>query len=334
MIRVYPGANYFQSPNWGYPYTRNPRRIKPTILAVIHIADSMSSAESQTRWGFDHFKSWTFMLDRDGGPVQSLDPTTQTPWTNGDVNGPDTSNPNIAAMDLGKYNFNEYCFLTIENVGLPFSDPVNAAQIATIRGILAWGTRLSGIPATRDTVIGHYQINSATRVNCPAIPAQRAALFDAILGGTLPDTALPEGPMPDIIRVNPASRAVIHAGVEVSREPHFRKDGDPEDFTRTFGGERKPLAPYVVEGEAYKVTDGTSNEWLEIAPTEAGQKVRYYIPAVNATLRDITPEAVEECQAALTKEHTRANAIQSEALKSLKGQEVAASSAAERIRGM
>ena len=88
----------------------------------------MTSAESQTRWSFTtNSKSWTFMLDRDGGAVQSLDPLSQTPWTNGDLRSPDLSNPIIAGWDTAHYNINEACFLTIENVGTALQRPDHAA---------------------------------------------------------------------------------------------------------------------------------------------------------------------------------------------------------------
>jgi len=335
MTLIYPGSNYFQSPNWGYPYTRNPRRVKPQILAVIHIADSMSSAESQTRWGFTANKSWTFMLDRDGGAVQSLDPLTQTPWTNGDLRSPDRSNPIIAGWDYAQYNINEACLITIENVGLPFSDPITPQQIATIRGILAWGSGLSGIPISRDTVIGHYQINSETRVNCPAVPAGRAALFDALLTDTIPDTALPEGnPMPKILRVLTDKRAELLAGTKAYADARFPNPTDPASFTKTFGGDRHAPASYVVEGEAYRTATTPSVEWIEIAPTLSGEKTRLYVPAQNVTLKSPPPADCSAVEAERDAAIERATAVQNEALKALTRLQVVAKSDAETIRGM
>jgi hypothetical protein len=234
-VNVFPGARYFQSPNYGYPTVRAPRRIKPTILAVIHIADSMTSAESQTRWSFStNSKSWTFMLDRNGEAVQSLDPVTQTAWTNGLVQSPDTSNPLIAAAAGSSYNFNEFCFLTIENVGMPHSDPITPAQEATIRRILAWGSKLSGIPISRKTVIGHYQVDGVSRRNCPVLPAQRDGLFARLVGG-LPDTAVePEDDMREwITKLRPEGYlATLPERTNVRLAPELRSDTLAETLPR------------------------------------------------------------------------------------------------------
>jgi hypothetical protein len=43
------------------------------------------------------------------------------------------------------------------------------AQEDALAHYFAWRSRKTGIPANRTTVIGHYQINSVSRPNCPGI---------------------------------------------------------------------------------------------------------------------------------------------------------------------
>ena len=182
MKNVFPGATVIESPWFGYPTVGAPRRVRPTLLGVLHVTAGMGDAAATTRWGINvGGRSWTFCVNRDGSVVQSLDPVSQVPWTNGDKQEWDTSNPLIVAAANSTYNFNEWCFLTIECVGRPDSDPITDAQRATIRDILAWGSKLSGLPVDRHHVVGHYQINGVTRTRCPVMPSQRDAFFADVL---------------------------------------------------------------------------------------------------------------------------------------------------------
>jgi hypothetical protein len=123
------------------------------------------------------------VVDPEGKVYQFLDPMMQTPWTNGDIKSPDTTNPYVAAMVGSKYNPNEYCFLTIENVCyVSGGQRLTAAQLKADHAILSWASKLSGLPLDRKHVIGHYQVNGATRVNCPTVPADRQRVFDGVLG--------------------------------------------------------------------------------------------------------------------------------------------------------
>lgn len=187
----FPGAIQRPTPYFGYPNVSSPRRIEPTILGVIHCTDGYSVPKPGAT------KSWTFSVDRSGTVYQFLDPVTQTPWTNGDIKNPDTSNPLVAAMVGSKYNPNEFCFLTIENVAyVSGGQRLTQAQLDADRAILRWGAKLSGLPMDRKHVIGHYQVNGSTRVNCPTVPADRQRVFNGVLG-MLPNTAV-EVPSPDM----------------------------------------------------------------------------------------------------------------------------------------
>lgn len=202
---VYPAASQYAVNYWGYPF-HGPRRIKPTILLVIHITgnsnlpNALGEATYSNRDGST--ASFTFVTNRDGSIVQCLHPLTQTPWTNGDVMSPNMSIPTVAAACNGNpYNMNEFCFMTCENVGYPVSYEITTAQKETLAQLAAWGSKVSGLPVNRNTVLGHRDINSVTRHNCPT-----AGDLDALIAGIvkraneilsastgLPDTATTGG---------------------------------------------------------------------------------------------------------------------------------------------
>lgn len=169
-MSLFPGnsAVYLHG-NYGYPYRGNPRRIKPTVLLVAHITGNsrMPSALAEAQYSAREGSaaSFTFVTNRNGTVVQCLHPETQTPWTNGDLNNPMTA---VTRAMVGKpYNANEYCFMTVENVGFDPGYPVTDAQIETLAQLAAWGSKVSGLAVNRLTVLGHRDFNSVTRWNCP-----------------------------------------------------------------------------------------------------------------------------------------------------------------------
>ena len=168
----FPGATQYPVRWWGFPTVHAPRRIKPTILLVVHITGNsrLPSAEGEAAYSNrdGSTASFTFVTNRDGSIVQCLDPETETPWTNGDINDPNTRLSTIEAMNTAKYSANEYCWMTCENVGYePNGHPITDAQVETLAQLTAWGSAQSGIPISRETVIGHRDINNVTRHNCP-----------------------------------------------------------------------------------------------------------------------------------------------------------------------
>lgn len=166
----FPGATQYPVRWWGYPNIHSPRSIKPSVLLVIHqtgnssLPSAMSEATYSNRDGSG--ASFTFVTNRDGSIVQCLDPASQTPWTNGDVNQPSARVQRIMSSHPG-HNFNEFCFMTCENVAYLDRDPINARQKETLAQLAAWGSKQSGLPVNRDTVLGHRDINNVTRHNCP-----------------------------------------------------------------------------------------------------------------------------------------------------------------------
>lgn len=173
---VLPGATLRQLLEWGYPQG-NPRPTPPAgkAFSVIHITGNskLPTAEGETAWRINdpaNQNSATFFVNRDGSIVQALgDPLHMDPWANGDVNKPDTSNPRIAAVLTDGVNANERTLVAIENVGYEPGNSITAAQEAADAQIIAHYHAAAGVPVTRQTVIGHYQLNSVSRPNCPAV---------------------------------------------------------------------------------------------------------------------------------------------------------------------
>lgn len=186
MSDVFPGAKLMQLVEWGYPMGRLRAPIdRIKAFSTIHItAIPDARAEDEAAWrqrdtGLQN--SATFFLNRNGSAVQCLgDPARMDPWANGDMRSPDTSNPRIADLVRSGLNANQRTLVAIENVGnefawrrangttVPGGFPITAAQEATCARIVAHYHRKAGVPITRETVIGHYQLNSVTRRNCPS----------------------------------------------------------------------------------------------------------------------------------------------------------------------
>lgn len=174
MTDVFPGATLTQLNEWGYPMG-SPRPTPTPALAfsVIHITANTASAQNEVAWRLNDpalQNSASFFVNPDGSVVQALaDPLHMDPWTNGDMQNPDLSNPRIAAMVRDGVNANERSLVTIENVGREPGNPITPAQVATNGRILAYYHAKAAMPVNRVTVIGHYQINSVNRPNCPSV---------------------------------------------------------------------------------------------------------------------------------------------------------------------
>lgn len=173
-VDVLPGAILRQLVEWGYP--QGARRATPAAddaFSVIHITGNsrLPSADGEISWRQNDpalQNSATFFVDRDGGIRQALgDPLHMAPWSNGDLNQPDRSNPRIARCVRQGVNPNMRTLVSIENVGYEPGDPLTDAQVRSNAKIIAYFHSKAGVPIRRETVVGHYQINSVSRPNCP-----------------------------------------------------------------------------------------------------------------------------------------------------------------------
>lgn len=178
MAYIFPGATQILTTGFYARTKPNPS----LVFSVVHTtANANLSAEGHARIqpiGSGQVTA-TFWVNRDGSVVQSLsDPLLMAPWTNGVSDRPDMSNPRIAACINAGVNPNRRSLVTIENVSLEPGSPITAAQKAACGRIIAWAHALAGVPITRETVIGHYQINSVNKPNCPS--TNKAILNDIV----------------------------------------------------------------------------------------------------------------------------------------------------------
>lgn len=299
----FPGATQYPVRWFGYPVSGSPRSIKPTVLLVIHITgnsnlpSAIGEATYSNRDGSG--ASFTFVTNRDGSIVQCLQPETQTPWTNGDIMSPNTAIPTVKAMVGSAHNPNEFCFMTCENVGYePSGNGITAAQKETLARLAAWGSKISGLPINRNTVLGHKDINSVTRANCPTSGDINTFIggivtrANQILGG-LPDTAAGD---------NMATYAEIHLNVNPLRTISFPATPvtiwsalKPGSATKQFTGPSSAGSDKLAE--VTQDPAGAPSGWyVHIANgTFAGQWVRL----VDITLDKDAAPAAPDCTAAI-----------------------------------
>lgn len=193
---IFPGAFVYEHNNWGYPYRGSQRRFAPRILEGAHITgnSSLPSALAEMKYSAraGSGASFTFCINRNGTIVQGFDPFLCAPWTNGDLNRPDTSNPIIRSMVGSSFNPNEFCLFTVEHVGYEPGSPLTAAQMEASGHIADWAADIARrefgwtFAIDRITIIGHRQINSVTRAGCPT-SGNLNALKDRIISAAQGD---------------------------------------------------------------------------------------------------------------------------------------------------
>lgn len=188
---VFPGATLVQLVEWGYPQGQ----LRPTppadkAFSTVHITGNknLPSADGEIAWrkndpGLQN--SATFFVNRDGSIRQALgDPLHMDPWANGDVRTPDMTNPRIAAVVRDGVNANERTIVAIENVGYEPGASITRTQEAANARIIAYYHAKARVPVNRETVIGHYQLNSVARSNCPGTDK---SLIDRIVAAAAPE---------------------------------------------------------------------------------------------------------------------------------------------------
>jgi N-acetylmuramoyl-L-alanine amidase len=176
----------YPSPNFGYPQGEHGRSGNKVIALVLHIMDGSLTG---TRSWFASTASQASAnrgLGRDGVSMDRYVKDSDAPWTNGDIQGPDLSIAWLRDAIARGVNPNELTE-TLEcegHSGEPWPEP-------QYQGILQWvkdRTSALGIVPTKDTVVGHYRLNSVTRANCPGKNFPWDRLFhDLGVGFNLPD---------------------------------------------------------------------------------------------------------------------------------------------------
>lgn len=254
---IFPGATLTQLVEWGYPMgSLRPTPTPPLAFSVIHITANTASAQNEVAWRLNDpglQNSATFFVNPDGSIVQALgDPLHMDPWTNGDVANPDLTNPRIAALVRDGVNANERSLVTIENVGREPGNPITPEQEAACARIIAYYHAKAGLPISRETVIGHYQLNSVNRANCPSTDKSVIDRIVAKAGGT---AEAPAGD--DMLKGKPIDRIVNKVGV-LPAPAHFRREPD-DDHTPilTLPAGTNVFPDFEVEGP-----EGPTDRWL------------------------------------------------------------------------
>ena len=167
------------SPNFGYPRGARGRNGHPIQALVIH---RMQGTMAGTRRHFGSpasEASSTYGVGKDGG-VEQYVRREDSPWTNGDVQGPDLSLPWLRWCLDGSVNPNEVTH-TIGPEGFdgePCAEPQYRALLALVGRELA----AAGLPVGRDTIVGHDRLNSVTRARCPGRNFPWERLFRDLAG--------------------------------------------------------------------------------------------------------------------------------------------------------
>jgi LysM repeat protein len=181
---------------YGYPTRGAGRRVKPPILACIHITGNRRTAANPDRHQAARDErtyanrtgstgpSAHYYVARDGWAIEAIDPARHAAWSNGDVASPNTANAGIGkvlALRAKDYNANEAYWLEIECVGYGSTYPITKAQRQFCASRIAAMARATGLPINRTTVHGHSDLNSVTRASCPCPRASREAFLADVI---------------------------------------------------------------------------------------------------------------------------------------------------------
>lgn len=189
-----PPMIHYPSPNRdGYS---TPRDIQ---LIVNHIGTGTKASNLSWLTNPASGASCNAYIDKQG-TIYELVPPISSPWTNGQVNQPDMSNPIIAAIVRDGVNPNTRSY-TIEHEGNP-GDDLTPEQIAANNQVTAWVASTVGLPINRETIVGHYQFDSVNRPYCPSFTDDewRQLVNGALqlLDPTLPPIEVPTRCFPDV----------------------------------------------------------------------------------------------------------------------------------------
>lgn len=179
-----------------------------TIEAVVHHI-SEGGLASNLSWLTNSASgaSSNYLIARDG-TIYELVPLGIPAWTNGPRNKPNLKNPLIKTWNTNGWNPNTRT-VTIEHQGYTSygaGGSLTPAQRAASILLTAWLLQEIDKPADRTHIIGHYEIDSVERPNCPGYsPAEWDALVhdvDGLLGGIVASSvAYPANPKIDRLKM-------------------------------------------------------------------------------------------------------------------------------------
>jgi hypothetical protein len=186
----------FTNDAFGFPRGKR-RRIIPVAIACIRITGNNSTGAmdkadpgSRNRNEFNFANransdgpSAHLYVASDGSGIEALAPNHFAAWSNGDVRSPSKTNPGVArvvAFTTKGFNANEAYWEEIECVG-GSGFPITDAQIETCARRVARRAAASGLPISRETVHGHFEINGIDRQNDPAPKAVHETVMRRIV---------------------------------------------------------------------------------------------------------------------------------------------------------
>ena len=156
-------------------YARGERR---QLLICSHItggSDSLAwlrDVHIDPRTGQDTSPSVNYLIRRDGTIIEIVDPHGPAPWTNGidyaqypQGKRPNLANPLIADLTRQQISPNQWT-VTIEHEGLN-GEQMTAAQWDATTRLQAWLCQEFAITPDPIHIIGHFEIDSIDRPNCP-----------------------------------------------------------------------------------------------------------------------------------------------------------------------
>lgn len=212
---------------------RNGRGADAIEAIGLHVQDGYTSG-SLTHW-LGVSASSTIMVQQDGSLLRVI-PEVDGPWTQGDVNSPDSR----ARKLLDRYGWDPNVWsLTIEAEDAR-TLKINAAQERTIAWqIREWQRKYPKLAAAdwADRVLGHYEINAVNKAGCGKY---RDAMVSSLLAGgpELPNTpayqGLPAWLTPAALEAafeladptGVVTRAIIAWAAETGRTPWFEGKTD------------------------------------------------------------------------------------------------------------
>lgn len=226
---------------YGFGRRGGPRRVKPIALACIHITGNGSTARMTDLHGAARAErnyaaragspgpSAHAYIARDGWILEAIDPARYAAWSNGDVSQPNTANPGVQAVLAFRakgYNANEAYWEEFELVGFGAAFPVTGAQKQAVAERIAARSKLTGLPLSRRTVHGHWEINGINRQNCPSPRAQHEVFLNDIItrakailhptgatpvGGPGKDVPYAPDVPPEVVALDPSGRSMAVA---------------------------------------------------------------------------------------------------------------------------
>jgi hypothetical protein len=245
---------------YGFPTRGAERRVKPVALACIHITgnertaayDDLHAAAKAERDYANRANSGGpsahLYVARDGWAIRAINAVKHAAWSNGDIRSPITTNPGVrrvlALVDRG-FNANEAYWEEIENLGYGSQYPITAAQKQADAEIIAARSVASGLPINRETVHGHWEINSVTRWSCPS-PSHEPFLNDVIARANAlvaPPEPIEEPDMPGLqFRIT----GHIPGTVKVAEAGHALITVDTATFVQIPAGQEREVVAQVV----------------------------------------------------------------------------------------